>query len=149
MNKVFDLFILDVDLNTLWKKKKLMVGGLDGNDKEDRQSREKESPPLLRRAMAHENTALFHLDRRHTTQNVTTQHCAHKVKEYNTFDTLNRRLVFMAANCDLKSDYIYLSSVGIYSAMTPSTYLFSFFKIHRLIWSGKKKEVRILFWLKT
>lgn len=41
MNKVFDLFILDVDLNTLRKKRQAMVGSLDANDKEDRQRREK------------------------------------------------------------------------------------------------------------
>lgn len=43
MNKVFDLFILDVDLNTLWKKRQWMVGSVDGNDKKERQSRRKKA----------------------------------------------------------------------------------------------------------
>lgn len=92
MNKVFDLFILDVYLNTLWEKRQWKVGSLDGNDKENWQSREKESSPSLRRAMAHENTALFHLNRRHTTQHDHTLHFAHKLRERKTFDVLFSQL---------------------------------------------------------
>lgn len=92
--------------------------------------------------MAHENTALFHLNRRHTTQNDHTQHCAHKPKECKTSDISNRRLGPTAANYHLESKDISLISVGGNSAMNEAVKLCS--------WSadGRRRSSRnkLLLW---
>lgn len=81
---------------------------------------------MLRRAMAHENTALFHLNRTHTTQNEPTEqteHFAHKL--------VYKKKKFITR--------LELERVGKYNAMAPTTYLF-LLKPQRLVPSCKKKK---------
>lgn len=64
MNKVFYLFILDVYFYTLqWKRKTvLIVKNIYISKTQVFYKQKTVLLPLLRKAMAHENTALFHLD---------------------------------------------------------------------------------------
>lgn len=128
MNKVFDLFILDVYLNTLRgekKKRQSVVKSLHGKDKEDPQCREKAYLCFVEQwPMKTQHSFTW------------TGHTQHKMSPLSKLNILH-------TNWFTKNKFITrleLERVGKYNAMAPTTYLF-LLKPQRLVPSCKKKNL--------